>query len=162
MTIEHDAQRTVTGENQPQQVTLTVEPQQTITGENDLQQVTAARSSIQQVTTRNDDTLNYDELLDDDKELDKAIDKLSCWNNFCRSIIPYLLLILLTTILSLAYLSCDLHPLACIGCAKKIKRNYKKNNAYWNNFVIRGTSLKDHIGRVGKRISQDDILNDDS
>ena len=41
------------------------------------------------------------------------------------------------------------------GCAKKIKRNYKnkkKNDAYRNNFMVRGTSLKDHIGRVGKRI----------
>ena len=40
------------------------------------------------------------------------------------------------------------------GCAKKIKRkNYKKKyDAYRNNFMVRGTSLKDHIGRVGKRI----------
>ena len=45
------------------------------------------------------------------------------------------------------------------GCAKKIKRNYKnykkKTNAYGNNFMVimvRGTSLKDHIGRMGKRI----------
>ena len=131
--VTHDAQRTVTGENEPQQTTLTVEPQQTITGENGLQQVTAARSSIQQVTTRNDDTLMmnnfdyYDELLDDDKELDIAIDKLSCWNNFCRSIIPYLLLILLTAILCLAYLSFDLHPLACIGDPKDELITYHAN-----------------------------------
>ena len=40
------------------------------------------------------------------------------------------------------------------GCVKKI--NSKKNNdAYWNNFVVTGVSLKDHIGRV-------DILKDDS
>ena len=42
------------------------------------------------------------------------------------------------------------------GCAKKIKRNYKnykkKSDAYRNNFMVRGTSLKDHIGRAGKRI----------
>ena len=41
------------------------------------------------------------------------------------------------------------------GCVKKIKRNYKnkkKNDAYRNNFMVRGTSLKDHIGRVGKCI----------
>ena len=130
VTTEHDAQRTVTGENEPQQTTLTVEPQQTITGENGLQQVTAARFSIQQVTTRNDDTLKidyYDKLLDNDKELDIAIDKLSCWNNFCRSIIPYLLLILLTAILCLAYLSFDLHPLACIGDLKDELITYHAN-----------------------------------
>ena len=43
------------------------------------------------------------------------------------------------------------------GCAKKIKMNYKKKktNAYGNNFMVimvRGTSLKDRIGRMGKRI----------
>ena len=132
-TEEHDAQKTITGENYTQQPTLTVEPQQIITGENGLQQVTAARSSIQQVTTSNDDTLMmnnfdyYDKLLDDDKELDIAIDKLSCWNNFCRSIIPYLLLILLTAILCLAYLSFDLHPLACIGDPKDELITYHAN-----------------------------------
>ena len=39
------------------------------------------------------------------------------------------------------------------GYAKKIKRNYKKKtDAYRNNFLVRGTSLKDDIGRVGKHI----------
>ena len=131
-TEEHDAQKTITGENYTQQPTLTVEPQQIITGENGLQQVTAARSSIQQVTTSNDDTLKmnnfdyYDELLDDDIP-GEVIDKLSCWNNFCRSIIPYLLLILLATILCLAYLSFDLHPLACIGDLKDELITYHAN-----------------------------------
>ena len=130
-TEEHDAQNTITGENYTQQPTLTVEPQQIITGENGLQQVTAARSSIQQVTTSNDYTLMntfeyYDKLLYDDIP-DEVIDKLSCWNNFCRSIIPYLLLILLATILCLAYLSFDLHPLACIGDPKDELITYHAN-----------------------------------
>ena len=28
----------------------------------------------------------------------------------------------------------------------------KENDTYGNNFMVRGTSWKDHIGRVGKRI----------
>ena len=28
----------------------------------------------------------------------------------------------------------------------------EQNDAYWNNFALKGTSLKDHIRRVGKRI----------
>ena len=28
----------------------------------------------------------------------------------------------------------------------------EKNNTYWNNFVVKGASSKDHIGRVGRRI----------
>ena len=32
------------------------------------------------------------------------------------------------------------------------KRELEKNHAYRNNFMVRGTSLKDHMGRVGKRI----------
>ena len=37
----------------------------------------------------------------------------------------------------------------------------KKINAYWNNFVVVGVSLKDHIGRMGG-VNQEDILKDDS
>ena len=39
------------------------------------------------------------------------------------------------------------------GCAKKIKGiiRIRKNDADRNNFMVRGTSLKDHIGRVRKR-----------
>ena len=35
-----------------------------------------------------------------------------------------------------------------------------KNDAYWNNFTVKGTDSKDHIIRVG--MYQDDILKDDS
>ena len=28
----------------------------------------------------------------------------------------------------------------------------EKNDAYWNNFVVKGTSLKDHMGRVERSI----------
>ena len=39
------------------------------------------------------------------------------------------------------------------GCVKKLKgKIIRKNDAYRNNFMVRGTSLKNHIGRVGKRI----------
>ena len=31
------------------------------------------------------------------------------------------------------------------------KRELEKNDIYRNNFMVRGTSLKDHMGRVGKR-----------
>ena len=32
------------------------------------------------------------------------------------------------------------------------KRELEKNDTYRNNFMVRGTNLKDHMGRVGKRI----------
>ena len=28
----------------------------------------------------------------------------------------------------------------------------RKNDAYWNNFAVKGASFKDHIGRVEKSI----------
>ena len=28
----------------------------------------------------------------------------------------------------------------------------EKNDAYWNNLTVKGTSLKDHIGRVDRSI----------
>ena len=38
-------------------------------------------------------------------------------------------------------------------CEENKKELYKKeNNVYGNNFMVRGTSWKDHIGRMGKRI----------
>ena len=38
-------------------------------------------------------------------------------------------------------------------CEENKKELYEKeNDAYGNNFVVRGTSWKDHIGRVGKGI----------
>ena len=38
-------------------------------------------------------------------------------------------------------------------CEENKKEELKeKNDAYRNNFMVRGMSLKDHIGRVGKRI----------
>ena len=43
-----------------------------------------------------------------------VVQKLPNYNNFCRSIIPYILLSSLVTILCLICLSFDLHPLACI------------------------------------------------
>ena len=46
------------------------------------------------------------------------------------------------------------------GCAIKI-RIRRKNYAYWNNFVVEGASLKDHIGKSGEAY-QDDILKDDA
>ena len=36
----------------------------------------------------------------------------------------------------------------------------RKNDAYLNNFVVAGVSLKDRIGRMG--MNQDDTLKDDS
>ena len=129
---EHDANHTANNvENCAQQ--STVDPQQseqTSAGENDSQQITAAKSNPQQATTRNFDILNnpdhYEELLGNTIP-DEVIDKLSCCSTFCRSVIPYLLLILLTTILCLAYLSFDLHPLACIVDLKEELITYNVN-----------------------------------
>ena len=36
----------------------------------------------------------------------------------------------------------------------------EKHDAYWNNFAVKGASLKDHMGKVEEY--QDDILKDDS
>ena len=43
------------------------------------------------------------------------------------------------------------------------KLEYEKNDAYWNNFAVKGVSLNDHIGRgeIGEEY-QDDVLKDDS
>ena len=37
-------------------------------------------------------------------------------------------------------------------CKENKRESEKENNAYRNNFMVRGTSLKDHTGRVGKHI----------
>ena len=34
----------------------------------------------------------------------------------------------------------------------KLELELEKNDAYWNNFVVEGPSLKDHLGRVEKSI----------
>ena len=38
----------------------------------------------------------------------------------------------------------------------------EKNDAYWNNFVVKEASLKDHIRRKSGEAYQDYILKDDS
>ena len=55
----------------------------------------------------------YQELVNKDIR-DDIVEELNCCKNGIRLIIPYILLVLLVTILCLAYLSFDLHPLACI------------------------------------------------
>ena len=62
-----------------------------------------------QITT---DIDYYDEMLKEDIP-DNIVKTLSC-KNYCRSIIPYVLLVLSLTIMCTAYSSFDLHPLACI------------------------------------------------
>ena len=32
------------------------------------------------------------------------------------------------------------------------EEDIEKNDIYWNNFVVKDASSKDHIGRVGRRI----------
>ena len=43
----------------------------------------------------------------------------------------------------------------------KLKLEEHKNNIYWNNFAVKGVSLKDHIRKSGE-MYQDDILKDNS
>ena len=42
---------------------------------------------------------------------------------------------------------CDMQTHASV-CEENIT-GLEKNDTYWNNFVIKGVSLKDYIGRVG-------------
>ena len=42
------------------------------------------------------------------------------------------------------------------------EENIGKNDAYWNNFVVKNGSLKDHIRRKSAEMYWDDILKDDS
>ena len=44
----------------------------------------------------------------------------------------------------------------------KLEELEEKNDAYWNNFVVKGTSLKDHIYKKSGEMYQDDILKDHS
>ena len=37
-------------------------------------------------------------------------------------------------------------------CKENKLEELEKNDVYWNNFVVKGASLKDHIGRVGRHI----------
>ena len=68
----------------------------------------------------------YQELVNKDIP-DDVVEELNCCKNGFRSIIPYVLLVLLVTILCLAYLSFDLHPLACITVEELITYDYEKN-----------------------------------
>ena len=34
----------------------------------------------------------------------------------------------------------------------KVEELEEKNDAYWNNFMVKGVNLKDHIRRVGRCI----------
>ena len=62
---------------------------------------------------------------------DRIVPELSPWNYF-RSLIPYILLFLSIIILSLAYFSYDLHPLACISVSDEelIRYDLKVNNVH--------------------------------
>ena len=46
-------------------------------------------------------------------------------------------------------LNCKMQAHARVHKENKIELKENKNDTYWNNFVVRGVSLKDHIGRVG-------------
>ena len=59
-----------------------------------------------------DDINSYDKMLKEDMP-DDVIKTLS-YKNYCRSIIPYILLFLSIAIMCLVYFSFDLHPLACL------------------------------------------------
>ena len=45
--------------------------------------------------------------------------------------------------------------------ARVCEEKLEKSDAHWNNFAVKGVSLKDHI-RVGRHTYQDDILKDNS
>ena len=55
---------------------------------------------------------SYDKMLKEDIP-DHIVETLSC-KNYCRSIIPYILLLISIAIMCLAYSSYDMHPLACL------------------------------------------------
>lgn len=59
---------------------------------------------------------------------EEIVKKLSCGKDFFRSIIPYILLVLLASLMCLGFLSFDLHPLACIAEPNEelITYNYEK------------------------------------
>ena len=74
----------------------------------------------------NNDADAYDKLLKEPIP-NNIVAELSFWKNLRRSIIPYILLFLLFTILGLAYLSFDLHPLACISEPEEDLITYEEN-----------------------------------
>ena len=68
----------------------------------------------------------YQKWLDGDIP-DDIVKELGCCKGFLRTLIPYVLLVLLVTLMCLAYLSFDLHPLACITEEELITYDFKKN-----------------------------------
>ena len=69
----------------------------------------------------------YQKWLDGDIPDDVA-KELGCFKNFLRQLISYALLVLLVTLMCLAYLSFDLHPLACITDEELITYDHEKNS----------------------------------
>ena len=43
----------------------------------------------------------------------------------------------------------QVHAMVCEENKRELE---KENDTYRNNFMVRGTSLRDHMGRVGKHI----------
>ena len=89
----------------------------------------ASITGLHSDTPRNDhqcDATCYQKWLDGDIP-DDIVKKIGCCKGFLRSLIPYVLLVLLVTLLCLAYLSFDLHPLACIAEEEMITYNSEKN-----------------------------------
>lgn len=74
----------------------------------------------------NEDALAYDKLLKEPIP-DNIVEELKHWKNICRSVIPYILLLLLVVILCLSFLSFDLHPLACISEPEEELITYEEN-----------------------------------
>ena len=56
-------------------------------------------------------------------------------------------------------LNCKMQAHARV-CKENKLEELEKNDAYWNNFVVKDASLKDHIEEW--ETYQDDILKDDS
>ena len=46
----------------------------------------------------------------------------------------------------------QVHARVCEENKNEIIRIIRKRDTYWNNFVVKGASLKCHIGRVGGHI----------
>ena len=72
------------------------------------------------------DALAYDKLLKEPIP-NSIVEGINYWKNLCRSVTPYILLLLLVTILCLAFLSFDLHPLACISEPEEESITYEEN-----------------------------------
>ena len=74
------------------------------------------------------DLFDFDKLLASEIPKDVMTKISSNWNNRCRLIIPYILLLLLVAMLCMAYFSYDLHPLACILEPEEELITYKENS----------------------------------